>query len=260
MMELPVLDDKKYRRLFEEAVARIPLLTDKWTDFNPQDTGIMLLELLAAMTEIQIYYLDQTGDRFLNAYFDLVAPGTKGKPVPQRSAEFVREFQQVKSAVTFRDYEMLALSSSPRPEKARAEQTGGMLRLTVFRKGRLTSEELGRIYQEIKPHCLLTTRLEIRQALLAPLNVSCMVRLDADTGRSQACRAKIIDIFTGAAERKRIGERPDIGGIRVEILSVPAVREIERLSIQYKGTDLDKIRETKNLCFEIESIRLELFT
>ncbi|WP_411676839.1 hypothetical protein [Caproicibacter sp.] len=260
MMELPVLDDKKFRSLFEEAVARIPLLTDKWTDFNPQDTGIMLLELLASMTEMQIYYLDQTGDRFLNAYFDLVTPDSKGKPVPQRNMEFMREFQQVKSAVTFRDYESLALNSSPRPEKARAERIGGMLRLTVFRKGRLTSEELGRIDREIKPHCLLTTRLEVRQALVAPLIVSCRARFDAATGRSQACREKIIGIFTGVADRKKIGERPDIGEIRMEILSIPAVRQIERLSIQYKGTDLDKIRETKDLCFEVESIHLELFT
>lgn len=258
MMELPVLDDKKYRSLFEEAVARIPLLTDQWTDFNPQDTGIMLLELLAAMTEMQIYYLDQTGDRFLNAYFDLVAPGSKGKPVPQRSMEFMREFQQVKSAVTFRDYETLALGSSPQPEKARAEHIGGILRLTVFRKKRLTSDELGLIYQEIKPHCLLTTRLEVRQATLASLKFFCKVQFDANMGHSEVCREKIIGVFTDAAGRKRIGEQLDVGRIRMEILSVPAVKKIESLSIQYNETDLDKIRNQKDFCFEIESISLEL--
>lgn len=260
MMELPVLDDKKYRRLFDEAVARIPLLTDQWTDYNPQDTGIMLLERLASMTEMQIYYLDQTGDRFLNAYFDLVAPDTKGKPVPLRNAQFVREFQEVKSAVTFRNYEILALNSSPRPDKARAERIDGMVRVIVFRKEQLSPEELDRIYQEIKPHCLLTTRLEIRQAESALLKIDCRVRFDAQVERSESCREKIIDVFMKAVAQKKLGESLDIGKIRMGILSVPAVKKIESFRMQYKGINLDEMKDQSGFCFKVQSIDLELLT
>jgi hypothetical protein len=52
---LPNLDDKTFDGLVEEARASIPALYPAWTDHNPSDPGIALIELLAWLTEMVIY-------------------------------------------------------------------------------------------------------------------------------------------------------------------------------------------------------------
>ncbi len=57
---------KDYESLRRELVARIPQLTDRWTDFNPTDPGMVLLELFCGVAEMLFYYLDaQTAEAFL---------------------------------------------------------------------------------------------------------------------------------------------------------------------------------------------------
>ena len=59
---LPNLDDITYDDLVAEAVARIPGLTDAWTDFNPTDPGIVLVEMFAWLTEMLIFQTNQVTD------------------------------------------------------------------------------------------------------------------------------------------------------------------------------------------------------
>ncbi|OPZ81565.1 MAG: Baseplate J-like protein [bacterium ADurb.Bin429] len=54
---LPYLN-KDYTALREELLARIPQLTDRWTDFNASDLGVVLLELFAGVADMLAYYLD----------------------------------------------------------------------------------------------------------------------------------------------------------------------------------------------------------
>jgi len=57
---------KDYESLRREVVARIPQLTDRWTDFNPTDPGMVLLELFCGVADMLFYYLDaQTAEAFL---------------------------------------------------------------------------------------------------------------------------------------------------------------------------------------------------
>jgi hypothetical protein len=58
-LQIPSLDDRTYAELRKELVDRIPLLSDTWTDHNPSDPGITILELLAWLGEMIIYRLDQ---------------------------------------------------------------------------------------------------------------------------------------------------------------------------------------------------------
>jgi len=54
-MKLPNLDDRTYADLMAEAVASIPALYPRWTDHNPSNPGIALVELFAWLTEMLIY-------------------------------------------------------------------------------------------------------------------------------------------------------------------------------------------------------------
>jgi len=54
---LPYLN-KDYTSIRRELIARIPQLTDRWTDFNDSDLGIVLLDLFAGVGDMLAYYLD----------------------------------------------------------------------------------------------------------------------------------------------------------------------------------------------------------
>src|SRR3954447_25832183 len=56
---LPNLDDWTYADLTAEAQAMIPTLAPTWTDHNPSDPGITLIELLAWLTEMLIFRVNE---------------------------------------------------------------------------------------------------------------------------------------------------------------------------------------------------------
>jgi hypothetical protein len=55
----PSLDDLTHAGLTAEAIARIPGLAPQWTDHNPSDPGITLVELFAWLTEALVYRVDR---------------------------------------------------------------------------------------------------------------------------------------------------------------------------------------------------------
>ena len=58
--------NKDYESLRQELLARIPQLTDRWTDFNESDLGVVLLELFCGVGDMLAYYLDaQAAEAFL---------------------------------------------------------------------------------------------------------------------------------------------------------------------------------------------------
>lgn len=58
--------NKDYESLRHELLARIPQLTDRWTDFNESDLGVVLLELFCGVGDMLAYYLDaQAAEAFL---------------------------------------------------------------------------------------------------------------------------------------------------------------------------------------------------
>jgi len=58
--------NKDYESLRRELLARVPQLTDRWTDFNASDLGVVLLELFCGVGDMLAYYLDaQAAESFL---------------------------------------------------------------------------------------------------------------------------------------------------------------------------------------------------
>ena len=66
----PNLDDRAWQDLVDEMTALIPTYAPQWTDLNPSDLGMTLIELFAWLAEGIIYRLNQTPDanyvKFLN--------------------------------------------------------------------------------------------------------------------------------------------------------------------------------------------------
>ena len=71
-VDVPELDDREYEQLLEEAKKVIPATAESWTDMNPHDPGVTIVELLAWLTESYVYQLDQVTDHHREKYLRLV--------------------------------------------------------------------------------------------------------------------------------------------------------------------------------------------
>jgi hypothetical protein len=73
-MTLPAinLDDRSWDYLVEEAKRRISAKCPGWTDFNPSDPGMMLVELMAWMTETVLYRLNRIPEQNYIKFLELI--------------------------------------------------------------------------------------------------------------------------------------------------------------------------------------------
>lgn len=71
-LQPPPIDDRSYRQLFEEALARIPVHTPEWTNRNDADPGITLLQLWAYMSETLLYRASLIPERNRLAFLRLL--------------------------------------------------------------------------------------------------------------------------------------------------------------------------------------------
>ena len=96
-MSLPVenLDDKSFRDLVRDAVARIPVYAPQWTNHNRSDPGITLIELLAWIAEMQMYRQKRITDRSRLKFLKLL--GVKG-PDPARPSQVDLTFKMKNAA------------------------------------------------------------------------------------------------------------------------------------------------------------------
>src|SRR4051794_21420203 len=66
------LDNRTFDDILAEARARIPRYTAEWTDWNDGDPGIALLQLMAWMSELLIYRMNQVPELAQLKFLDLI--------------------------------------------------------------------------------------------------------------------------------------------------------------------------------------------
>ena len=118
-LPLPNLDDRTYADLVEEAISQISVECPEWTDHNPTDTGIILIELLAWLTEMTLYQVNQITDENKASFVRLLKVKKSGLPnvfAKETRDSLQSEIKQTLSdlrrpyrAVTIKDYEQLVL-------------------------------------------------------------------------------------------------------------------------------------------------------
>src|SRR4051812_24192126 len=94
MIPPPKLDDRSFHDIVEEAISMIPRYSPDWTNHNPSDPGITLIELAAWMTDMLIYRLNQVPDKNYVAFLNLL--GVKLRP--PRAAKGLVRFTLVEGA------------------------------------------------------------------------------------------------------------------------------------------------------------------
>lgn len=80
----PNLDDRTWQDLVDQMRALIPVYAPQWTDHNPSDLGITLIELFAWLAEGMIYRLNRVPDKNYVAFLDLLGI-TRRPAVPART-------------------------------------------------------------------------------------------------------------------------------------------------------------------------------
>ncbi len=118
-LSLPNLDDRSFDDLLTEARALIPSRAPQWTDHNPSDPGITLIEMFAYLAEMLIYRLNRVSDANRRAFVNLLTGGdgaTADLDADLRNA--VLALRRPDRTVTPADFEFLALNADSRVARA----------------------------------------------------------------------------------------------------------------------------------------------
>lgn len=118
----PNLDDRSYADLLAEARALIPSIYPDWTDHNPTDPGIVLVELLAWLSEMLLYRTNQVPESHYDAFLKLLnGPGwtrTDAGTLEQAIRATILSLRERYRAVTADDYEYLVTQQWPNSARA----------------------------------------------------------------------------------------------------------------------------------------------
>ena len=92
-IQLPNLDNRQFTDLMDEALALIPTYEPAWTNHNPSDPGITLLELFAYLTEMLIFRLNRVTADNVRSFLKLLnGPDWQASGLsPEDLAEDVRQ-------------------------------------------------------------------------------------------------------------------------------------------------------------------------
>lgn len=95
-MSLPVpnLDDRSWKQIVEESIRLIPRYCPEWTNHNPTDPGVTLLELYAWMTEMTLYRLNKVPEKNFLTFLDLIGV----RLLPPEPAKAVLRFEPAEGA------------------------------------------------------------------------------------------------------------------------------------------------------------------
>jgi hypothetical protein len=105
------LDDRTFDQLATEARSLIPRYCPAWTDYNPSDPGVTLLELFAYLAEASIYHINRVPERSLERFAALagIVPNP-GEPIAgtlNRALEALDSDRHPTRTVTENDIEHL---------------------------------------------------------------------------------------------------------------------------------------------------------
>ncbi len=194
-INLPDLDDRSYSDLVEEGLELLPRYAPEWTNHNPSDPGITLIELLAYFTEAIVYRTNRLTDNDRQTFLKLlegdVPEQLKGiavsnqETISERTLKIIAELQQPKRAIIPTDYEVLSIRASSEGKTKigiarahcvpRSDLTHGVSDRDLNRPGFISvviiphrdvpANEIQQCLVDVQSYlesrCLLTTRLRV---------------------------------------------------------------------------------------------------
>jgi hypothetical protein len=226
-LPLPRLDDRTFADLVDELRTLIPTYKPEWTNYNPSDPGITLIELFAWLAEMLIFRADQVPDRHRLVFLRLLngPDWTPTLPVDDEIDGTLTRLRSRYRAVTIEDYETLALAASPdvaralalprrdlggADETARLRPEPGYVSIVVLPvEGFPAADETAlrdTVRAYLEPRRLLTTQHVIAEPVWAPVSAEVLVARRADVPDARAQDA-VVDALNRFLDPRRGGDK-----------------------------------------------------
>lgn len=216
---LPNLDDREFADLVAEAKSMIPQLAPSWTDHNPSDPGITLIELFAYICEMLIYRTNRITDANKQVFLELLMGSVwlaahSSQSLDQQIAIAIIELRTEERAISNGDFETYALQADSRVTRAycrplknyESPVAGGIyvnipahVSLVIvsvddpFNEAALVKKNLAKIVTAfLEPRLLLTTQLHVVPASFLKLGVNLSLTIFEDY-KEEDVRTKAFD-------------------------------------------------------------------
>jgi hypothetical protein len=212
-LPIPNLDDSKYADLVEEARMLIQTYDSSWTDHNPSDPGITLIELFAWLVEMLFYRANRVTDQHLIKFLKLLndPEWESGGDLADDIRTNVVALRQRFRTVTCADYEVLAKQASNDVARAKcvprrhlganteedrvAPKPGHVSIIIVPQSGDPGSQPSGKlceiVWNDLNPRRVLTTRHHVVGPVYTPVSADILIARQADVP-AEGLRGRIV--------------------------------------------------------------------
>jgi len=111
-LPLPNLDDRSFADLVAEARTLLPRYAPGWTNYNEADPGITIVDLLAWLTEMQLYRVNQLRDANTRIFLGRLGVVPEAdEPLGAATERALAGLKRIDRAITGKDFEALATAS-----------------------------------------------------------------------------------------------------------------------------------------------------
>lgn len=208
---LPNLDDRTYTDLVAEARALIPHVQPEWTNHNPSDPGVVLVELLAWLAEMALYQVNIITDRHTEAFLELLngPDWTLGEQDLDTAVhQTILALRDQYRAATAADFEYLAQHKWPEAAQLRRvyclprrnlmaadpdTPAPGHVSLIVIFQPELTDEQTAvlraSLWRFLQERRLLTVRHHVVNPTFVPVQVAADIHIREDARPTDALSA-----------------------------------------------------------------------
>jgi hypothetical protein len=107
-LQIPNLDNRNYQQLLDAALARIPVHTPEWTNFNRSDPGVTLIEVFAFLTESLLYRANQIPERNRRKFLSLLGVPLQAASPARAIVTFANNAPGFRTITLNRDLEVRA--------------------------------------------------------------------------------------------------------------------------------------------------------
>ena len=152
-LPLPNLDTRHFDDLVAEMKALIPRNAPEWTNHNPSDPGITLIELLAWVTEATLYRVNRIPEKtYLNFVSLLLGEAPAEDDLESVKREGLKRFNEPYRVLTAEDFAQEAARASAEVARVKILSNAVEGRVTVLivpASGRVPTPAL---LQQVKQH------------------------------------------------------------------------------------------------------------
>lgn len=282
---LPNLDDREFADLVAEAKSLIPQLAPSWTDHNPSDPGITLIELFAYICDMLIYRTNRVSNANKRVFLQLLmgkewSAQHSAQSLDQQVAAAIIEMRTEERAISNEDYENYALTVEGvaraycRPlrnyqaaaDKLFETMTAHVSLIIVAKENPfdtelITNQLAQKVNSTLANRKLLTTQLHVVSANYLSLGVNLSLTIFDDFKEKEIeaiALHKLEEFFhplTGGADGKgwQLGQPVYIADIYTLLDQLPGVDYIEPHSVKPSlALDADSTQPPQDRVIDVE--------